>query len=129
MPQSPAPMSEWACQIAQAIARVLEARDISDRELARRIGRSQNYVSIRMRCESPLSLADLDAIGNALDLDPASLLAGVPRTRVSPTVPTLGDDIDDLGAAVHPRDLGPKKAYDRAAKRGTRAADQQPHAE
>lgn len=123
-------MTEWACNIAQAIARVLEARSISDRELARRIGRSQNYVSIRMRCESPLSLADLDAIGDALDLDPASLLAGVPRRRLSDAgsnvtpirMPSTDDAIDHVEAP----DLGSQPF---AAKRGTRKIDQQDHAD
>lgn len=121
-------MTDWACDIAKAIGRVLDARGISDRELARMIGRSQNYVSIRLRCESPLSLADLDAIGNVLDLDPASLLHGVPRTA-SPAARSVGKSGADLADEVHGRDRGTKSAYGLAAKRGRRKADEQPDAD
>lgn len=120
-------MTDWACDIAKAIARILESRNISDRELARMIGRSQNYVSIRLRCESPLSLADLDAIGHALAIDPASLLHGVPRQPVSPAAPTFGESGMDV-AEVDGRDGEAKSAYGLAAKRGRRKAEQ-PHAE
>lgn len=122
-------MTEWACDIAKAISRVLDNRGISDRELARMIGRSQNYVSIRLRCESPLSLADLDAIGTALEIDPASLLHGVPRNPLSAPASTVnGESGADVATAVHGRNEGTKSAYGLAAKRGRRKADQ-PHAE
>lgn len=121
-------MTEWACDIARAIARVLDNRGISDRELARMIGRSQNYVSIRLRCESPLSLADLDAIGHALEIDPASLLHGVPRKPLSEAAPSVSANGTDVATAVHGREEGTKSAYGLAAKRGRRKADQ-PHAE
>lgn len=127
MARTSAPMTEWACDIAKAISRVLDSRKISDRELARLIGRSQNYVSIRLRCEAPLSLADLDAISTALELDPASLLHGVPRNRVSAPAHTVANGADV--AEVHGRDKGTRSAYGLAAKRGTRAADREPHAE
>lgn len=70
-------VSAFARNIANALATVIEKRDISKRELARRIGRSNNYVAMRFRHEAAFTLTDLDAICGVLGLDAGSFIAGL----------------------------------------------------
>lgn len=75
-------VSPFARQIADAIALVLAQRGISKRELARSIGRSNNYVAIRFRHEAALTLTDVDAMCDALGLEAGSFIAGVSGSNV-----------------------------------------------
>lgn len=111
----------WAREVARAVERLLDARGISDRQIASQIGRSQNYVSIRLRGESSFSLTDIEDIADALGFDAGSFLAGV--SEGGRTV-TDAMDVSD----VHGVDEGKKSTYGLAALRGKRKADE-PHAE
>lgn len=75
-------VSRFARQIADALALVLNQRGISKRELARNIGRSNNYVAIRFRHEAALTLTDVDVICDALGLEAGSFIAGVSGSNV-----------------------------------------------
>lgn len=75
-------VSPFARQIADAIALVLTQRGISKRELARGIGRSNNYVAIRFRHEASLTLTDVDAMCGELGLEAGSFIAGVSGSNV-----------------------------------------------
>jgi transcriptional regulator with XRE-family HTH domain len=49
---------------------------MSGNKLAEAIGRSQNYVAIRLRKESSFTLTDIESIAQALGVSPRSLLQG-----------------------------------------------------
>ncbi|QYM63429.1 helix-turn-helix transcriptional regulator [Microbacterium sp. Se5.02b] len=70
-------VSSFARKIADALAAVIEEQNISKRELARRINRSNNYVAMRFRHEAAFTLTDVDAICSALGLNAGSFIAGV----------------------------------------------------
>ncbi|MDR2380444.1 MAG: helix-turn-helix domain-containing protein [Bifidobacteriaceae bacterium] len=73
------PASLFATNVAAALHALLTDRGISDAEIARRIGRSQNYVSSRFRGDGSFTLSDVDAIARDLGIDAGSFLAGVSR--------------------------------------------------
>ncbi|WP_168387325.1 helix-turn-helix domain-containing protein [Microbacterium sp. K41] len=70
-------VTEFARGVADALSKVIEKRSISKRELARQIGRSNNYVAMRFRHEAAFTLTDIDVICNALGLDAGSFIAGL----------------------------------------------------
>lgn len=47
------------------------AHRISGKQLASRIGVSQNYTATRLRDEAPFTIDDVEAIAEAFELDPA----------------------------------------------------------
>jgi transcriptional regulator with XRE-family HTH domain len=103
---------------------------MSGRELARQIGRSNNYVATRLRCEASFTLSDIDAIADVLDFDAASFLIAVsasPAAPVSAAAPSVSDAMDI--SEVHGANEEKKSTYGLAAKRGRRKADQEPHAD
>lgn len=77
MPLRPAPPpGDFALALNAAIRAEMGAQRVTGKELAARIGRSQNYVSMRLRDEFGFNLDDLAFIAEALGMDPAELLAG-----------------------------------------------------
>lgn len=86
----------FARRVAEVLSSVIEQRGISKRELARMIGRSNNYVAMRFRFEAPFTLTDVDEICVALGLDAGSVLAAVaaPSNLVALNVPTSLDDLE-----------------------------------
>ncbi|MGN7977380.1 helix-turn-helix domain-containing protein [Microbacterium sp. 22195] len=67
----------FARAVADAFAHVIEDRGISKRELARLVGRSNNYIAMRFRYEAAFTLTDVDEICSALGLNAGSFIAGV----------------------------------------------------
>lgn len=86
------PASPQAQAVAEQIRREMGAQRISGRQLAEKIGKSPNYVNLRIRGEKALDLNDLDAIAAALDLNVIVLLEAAERsTQATPTVVRLSD--------------------------------------
>lgn len=81
-PAKEAPLGPLAAKSADEISSIMETLDVSGAELARRIGRSQGYVAIRLRKELAFNLTDFEDIANALGIDPVKLLARA-ASRVS----------------------------------------------
>lgn len=86
------PASPQAQAVAEQIRRELGAQRISGRQLAEKIGKSPNYVNLRIRGEKALDLNDLDAIAAALGLNVIVLLEAAERSpQATPTVVRLTD--------------------------------------
>ncbi|WGD36821.1 helix-turn-helix transcriptional regulator [Lysinibacter sp. HNR] len=81
------PVSEFASAVADGIQNLIDSREMSARELARRIKRSNNYMGIRLRKEAAFTLTDIDRICVVLEIDPGSFLAGIHAARGSNVVP------------------------------------------
>lgn len=60
-------------------------------EVARRIGKSAQWMSVRMRGQQPIDLNDLDLIAGALGVGPDELL---PRGEVTRGYPAMGPMTD-----------------------------------
>lgn len=96
-------VTSFARGVANALANVIDRRGISKRELARMIGRSNNYVAIRFRHEAAFTLSDIDVICTALGLDAGSFVAGVPTNVRYLNVPAWGED-DEKAVATERTD-------------------------
>ena len=67
--------SRLARAVAAEVQSVIAVRGITQRDLARMTGLSQNYISTRLRNELPLDLGDMEMICKALGLgDPAQFI-------------------------------------------------------
>jgi transcriptional regulator with XRE-family HTH domain len=60
--------------VAEEIRALLGRRRMSGGALAAAIGKSEMYVSRRLRGETPFDIDDLDAIATALGVEPGKLL-------------------------------------------------------
>lgn len=92
----------FARAIADALAGVIEHRGISKRELARKVGRSNNYVAMRFRHEAAFTLTDVDAICDVLGLDAGSFIAGASLPHNVTQLPRVRGValVEDLDAAA-----------------------------
>lgn len=107
-------VSGWAREVTRAVERLLDARGISDRQIATMIGRSQNYVSIRLRGEAPLSISDIEDIADALGINAGSFLAGVSEGGSS----VADDNVFQIRGEER------RRVEKQAAKRGRRKVDE-----
>lgn len=96
-------VSRFAQRVANALSDVIEDRGMSKRELARLIGRSNNYVAIRFRHEAAFTLTDIDEICGALGLDAGSFIAGVAVPSNVTPINVRGPVQDDLQAVASER--------------------------
>lgn len=62
-----------------AIKSVREERGVSQRELARRLGKPPSFVNKIEQLERRLDVLEFIAIANALEIDPSALLMAVTR--------------------------------------------------
>lgn len=62
-----------------AIKAVREARGISQRELARRLGKPPSFVNKIEQLERRLDILEFIALASALEMDPSALLTAVTR--------------------------------------------------
>jgi len=74
---------------AANIRALLAYRGLKQRDLAKALERNEVWVSVRMRGHQPISLADLDAIAQVLEVEPADL---IPKS-VAATRDELRDDL------------------------------------
>jgi cyanate lyase len=72
----PAP-GPYAQAVASAISEIIYSRHISMNGLSRLIGRSNNYVGMRLRHQASFTLTDIEDIGQALGFEPREFLANV----------------------------------------------------
>jgi|GEM_PF-6413509 len=75
--QDEAPAGDWAQSVTLAIVRLMEARGMSGRSLARETGMTNTYVARRLRMDSTFNLNDIERIGQALDFAPSSFLVAI----------------------------------------------------
>jgi transcriptional regulator with XRE-family HTH domain len=75
-------------RVAEEIRAMLGRKRVTGRELARRLGVSQPWVSQRLTGHMDISLNDLQRIADALDLDFAELLPTPARRTLNKTLPT-----------------------------------------
>jgi len=79
-PRKAIPVDGLAAATADVVADLLRANDLADKpiksgkKLADAIGRSQNYVAIRLRKASPFSVSDLADIAKALNVTVAGIV-------------------------------------------------------
>lgn len=71
MPSTPGP---FACAISSQVRMAMAEHRVSGAKLAAMIGRSQSYMSTRLRNEGAFSADDVEAICNALGEDLLGLL-------------------------------------------------------
>jgi transcriptional regulator with XRE-family HTH domain len=76
-------------RVAEEIRAMMARRRISGRELARKLGVSQSWVSYRLTGIQPIDLNDLQRIAEALDVTVLDLLPRDLRTVVTVTSPNL----------------------------------------
>ena len=81
-PRKALPVDGLAAATADVIDSLLAKQDMSGAELGRRIGRSQNYVAIRLRKESPFSVSDLADVAGALGVTPSRILQDAQRATI-----------------------------------------------
>jgi len=60
--------------VAHAIQRVIDERGLTLRKAAERVGRSHNWLGMKLRGQSTLTLDDLEEIGAGLGFDPEELV-------------------------------------------------------
>lgn len=76
MPMSPVAIDTdpLTRQVAEGIRVALAIRHHSERELARRLGKSQNWMNLRTTGGQSPTLSDICIIAEALDMSPAELM-------------------------------------------------------
>jgi cyanate lyase len=67
----------YAKAVASAIDELIQSRHISVNELSKLIGRSNNYVGMRLRHQASFTLTGIEDIGQALGFEPREFLANV----------------------------------------------------
>ena len=102
----------FARRIGDAIAQVIERREISKRELARQINRSNNYVAMRFRHEAAFTLSDVDVICTVLGLDAGSFIAGLAAPSNVTSINVRGQVQDDLDAVATERTEETDEGFD-----------------
>jgi len=78
--------------VAEAIRVALTRRQISGRELARRLDKSQNWMNLRTTGGQSPTLSDIHIIAEALDMSPAELMG----FEQSPIVCSEAREVDDI---------------------------------
>lgn len=119
---------EFALAIANEIRKELGARRMSGRALARALDRSEKYVRDRLADKFEFSLNDVETFCvDVLQVKPEDFVARVDSPELTTSAPAANvTDLRDI-ATIHTEEV---PFDDRlAAKRGTRKADQHPHAE
>lgn len=96
-------VSGFARRVADALAQVIHKREISKRELARMVGRSNNYIAMRFRHEAAFTLTDIDVICDALGLDAGSFVAGISAPSNVTSINVRSRVQDDLKAVASER--------------------------
>jgi hypothetical protein len=71
------PPGPYAKAVASAINQLIRSRYLSMNSLAKLIGRSNNYVGMRLRHEVSFTLSDIEDIGKVLGFHPGEFLASV----------------------------------------------------
>jgi hypothetical protein len=104
----------FALAIAREIRKELGARRMSGRALARELQRSEKYIRDRINDTFEFSLNDVEAFAHLIGVRPEDFVARVDSPDIDPIAITA--------------DEGVKSAFDLAAQKGERRADQ-PHAE
>lgn len=67
--------------IAKAIELIMNDQGLTLRKAADKLGRSHNWLGLKLRGQSPLNLDDLEEIGRGLGFDPASLVHDTAQTQ------------------------------------------------
>ncbi|QJY46697.1 helix-turn-helix domain-containing protein [Pseudonocardia broussonetiae] len=83
-----APPPSFTETVAEELRVHLVRRQVTGRELARRLHVSSQWVSQRTRGAVALSTADLERIADALGMSPMELLAGIPFRSSAPQTTT-----------------------------------------
>lgn len=90
-------------RVAEEIRVVMTRRRVKQSELARALGKSEQWVSVRLRGVQPLDLNDLEAIAAVLDVEVAQLL---PRINEGRVLQTTGEHSGDQGRRITIRKFG-----------------------
>jgi transcriptional regulator with XRE-family HTH domain len=89
--------AELTSTVARNIRAALDRREMSGRELCRRLGVSHNWLSKRLTDDQSMTLADLGAVAEELGTSPGELL-GMEEQRLA------RPELEDLNEALkHPR--------------------------
>lgn len=88
----PAP-GEYSRAVVAEIQQVMASARMSANRLGPLIGRSNNYVSMRLRNESSFTLTDIEEIGKVLSFDPAEFLGSIKEPE-APRVTYMHRGID-----------------------------------
>lgn len=104
MPKSSAgPSTPFSRRVSQAIERLRIDAGVTQAQLFKDAGMSQNYFYVRLRGELPFNTNDISALAEALDLDPMSILREASRPGSidgSNVVGYLDDAVHGLDAAA-----------------------------
>ncbi len=68
------PMGEFARAYARAVRAAVDDNGMSGSELARRLGRAQSYISLRLQGRKAWTLDELDAIASIIGMNPQDLM-------------------------------------------------------
>lgn len=79
-----------SAQVAEEIRVVMTRRRVKQSDLARTLGKSEQWVSVRLRGVQPIDLNDLQLIAAALDVEVAELLPRPTEGRLTTYATTRG---------------------------------------
>lgn len=106
-------VSRLALAVSAEIRRQMEKRGISNRDLAKLIGRGPTYVHSRTTDESEWALGDIEAICKAWDMTPVQLIRAATESQ------------DEEAAKREAIESALERLYDLAAKRGDTEREQE----
>jgi len=100
-------LSGFSWRVIDTIQKLIEQKGLTDAEVIARSGVPRNTFYRKMRGETPLNTNDIEAIADALGVDPFDL------TRPAPNVTPLRSNVvgtppeDHLKYAARPREIEP----------------------
>jgi cyanate lyase len=73
----------YARAVASVINQLIQSRNISMNGLSQLVGKSNNYVGMRLRHQASFTLTDIEDIGRVLGFDPREFLTGIHTNTIS----------------------------------------------